>query len=189
VFRNEIIARTFSHHFDFIVGAVKHPAFGQVSSRDMAFTEQNWGKSTQSYLTTIKNLREGSFAKIVAMAQLYACSQNGDDAEPEDEVDECAQLMDISDDECKSRYVYCANYLLLHPQNLILAYADAVAASRLGLHQFCGNALVPGHFIGPCSISHSRSFANILSPRVYPADLAPQYPSCPLLLLFWIQYV
>jgi hypothetical protein len=123
---------------------------------------------------------------------LYARSQNGDDAEPEDEVDERTQLMDISNDECKSRYVYCANYLLLHPQNFILADADVVAASCLGLHQFCGNPLVPGHFVGPCSISHSRSFANILSPRVYPADLAPPpllYPSCPLLLLFWIQYL
>jgi hypothetical protein len=27
LFRNEIIARTFSHHFEAIVGAVKHPAF------------------------------------------------------------------------------------------------------------------------------------------------------------------
>ena len=148
-----------------------------------------WGKRTWSYLTAIKNLWEGSFPKIIAMAQGDARSHNGDDAELEDEVDERAQLMDISDNECKSRYVYYANYLLLYPQNSILADANAVAASRLGLHQFCGNALVPGHIVGPCSISHSRSFINILSLHVYPADSPPlPYLSCPLLLLSWIQY-
>jgi hypothetical protein len=150
-----------------------NPATRQPSSREVGFTEQNWGKTTRSYLTTIKQqLRPNSFAKIVGMAQLYACCQNGDDAEPEDEVDERAQLMDISDDECKSWCVYRANYLP-HLQNLVLVCADAVAASRLTQDYTNSMAmpLVPAHLVALLQVLRlSRTFR---LPAFYPADPLP----------------
>ena len=124
------------------------------------------------------------------MAQLYACSQNGDDAEPEDEVDERAQLMDISDDECKSRYVYCANYLLFHPQNFILADADAVAASRtnsVAMPLFLDTSLDLAR--SPLHVLLQTFYLSVFTQLTRPPPLHFLYPVvliCPLQLLFRI---
>ncbi|MGH7238926.1 MAG: hypothetical protein ACREHG_02550 [Candidatus Saccharimonadales bacterium] len=80
---------------------------GKESSKCMAFTEVNWGAITRNYLVSIKNLRDGSSAKIVAQAQVYAkvgqrdsVSQPSKPGEMElDQHDERALLMDVSDDD------------------------------------------------------------------------------------------
>jgi hypothetical protein len=81
-----------------------NPATGKESSIDTVFNELNWGVATRNYLISIKNLREGSFAKVVMNAQAYAkLSRRGADSQPtwmgETEEDDHALLVDVSDND------------------------------------------------------------------------------------------
>ena len=91
-----------------------NPKTGQVSSRYGAFTEQNWGVVTHTYLKLIKdNLRPGSFEKIVNMAWAHTNAiQNGGDGMQVDEMDARAQVVDVSDgeDNCKYLLVCCNHF-------------------------------------------------------------------------------
>jgi len=73
-------------------------ATGQ-DTKDMAFTEQNWGKVTCSYLTSIEKMPGDTF-DLVAM-QVLQYAQNGHFTEThgsdeEEEEEECAALIEFT---------------------------------------------------------------------------------------------
>jgi hypothetical protein len=94
---------------------------GRESSKDRAFTEANWGPATRNYLISIQdNLRPGSFDKIVAKAQSFMKhgrrdkSQSSQFGEMDEETDERAILVDISDDEGASVFVFDATLFIFY---------------------------------------------------------------------------
>lgn len=74
-----------------------------------SFNEANWGIVTRGYMDVIKNrLRPSSFEKVIKKAKdLTTVGQGGrsrstaDNAMDMDELDTYAQVVDLSDDECK----------------------------------------------------------------------------------------
>jgi hypothetical protein len=83
---------------------------GRESLKDRAFTESNWGTATRNYLTTIrKNLRPGSFDKIMAKAGEFVKSGRHNESEMDLDKDERALLVDVSDgedDDGKFNYLF-----------------------------------------------------------------------------------
>jgi hypothetical protein len=80
---------------------------GKVSCRQTGFNDISWGTSTRAYAKAImKNLREDKFEVIIASAMEFSKKSRRpgddvDDAAVEDDLDldERAQLVDISDTE------------------------------------------------------------------------------------------
>jgi hypothetical protein len=80
------------------------------------FSEPNWGKSTHEYFESIdKNLRVSSFDKILHKAQEMAskkCYGGGESVDTDAEID-CAELLDLSDDDGDHLLVNLTVYSLL----------------------------------------------------------------------------
>lgn len=83
---------------------------GKVSNRQTGFNDVTWGSSTRSYVKSIvKSLREEKLQAIITSAKEFSkkshCSGNDravDDAVDDEDFDERAQLVDISESESGS---------------------------------------------------------------------------------------
>jgi hypothetical protein len=88
------------------------------NTKDVGFTEQNWGKVTRGYLTSIEKMPALAFDQAIEQAQEFARSSrfSEDSAEDDDEY-ERAVLVEIGDgnaSECQSaffHFVQCTHIL------------------------------------------------------------------------------
>lgn len=70
-------------------------------SKITSFSEGNWGPATRKYMLSINKLRPGSMKTIIEKARPYCkvAIMDEDETGEEDDDDERANLMDVSDDE------------------------------------------------------------------------------------------
>jgi hypothetical protein len=108
-------------------------------SKDQAFTEGNWGGVCRQYLMSINSLREGSLAKIVEKAQEFMKLSRrgaGSDSTGLTELNEYerGELIDISDDEGRGRFVISTLVTNFCPQSNPMCF---IAAVVLALPAIC----------------------------------------------------
>jgi hypothetical protein len=91
-------------------GLILPKVFSHVAgtSESTAFNEANWGDVTQKYMDVVETrLRPSSFEKVIKKAKALVMATGGagsttdDRMHNEGEPDAYAQIVDISDDECK----------------------------------------------------------------------------------------
>lgn len=70
-------------------------------SKLTSFSEGNWGPTTRKYMLSINKLRPGSMKTIIEKAKPYCkvTITDEDETGEEDDDDERANLMDLSDDD------------------------------------------------------------------------------------------
>jgi hypothetical protein len=88
------------------IAKVLNKASSKTTNKALAFSEGNWGSKSRAYHASAKNIREKSMVKIIEMSGEYAkisrrvhpqASAGLTIADDITEIDERAQLLDLSD--------------------------------------------------------------------------------------------